>query len=131
MGIVSAILIVILLAVSVFLIANTIVTGISVRREEIRIMKYVGATDFFVKSPFIFEGIVIGIIGALIPLAIIFIIYNGAIVYIMSQLQTLNSIFTFIPVWDFFKVLAPVSLGLGAGIGLLGSAIATGRHLKV
>ena len=130
-GIVSAVLIIILLAVSVFLIANTIVTGISVRKEEIRIMKYVGATDFFVKSPFIFEGIIIGIIGAVIPLVIIYFIYNGAVRYIMGQLQTLNSIFSFIPVWDFFKILAPVAVGIGAGIGLLGSAIATGKHLDV
>ena len=130
-GIASAVLIIILLAVSVFLIANTIVTGITMRKEEIRIMKYVGATDFFVKSPFIFEGVIIGLIGALIPLVIIFIIYNGAAVYIMDQLQTLNQMFTFISVKSFFKLLVPVALVIGAGIGLLGSSIATGRHLKV
>ena len=130
-GIVSIALIIILLAVSVFLIANTIVTGITMRKEEIRIMKYVGATDFFVKSPFIFEGIIIGLIGAIIPLIIIFLIYNGVIAYIMGQFQTLNSLFTFIPVWNFFRVFAPVALVIGAGIGLLGSSIATGKHLKV
>lgn len=130
-GIVSIVLIAILLAVSIFLIANTIVTGITVRKEEIRIMKYVGATDFFVKSPFLFEGILIGLIGAVIPLIIIYLIYSGAIIYIMSQLQTVTRIFTFLPVWDIFKILVPVSLLIGAGIGFIGSSIATGRHIKV
>ena len=131
LGIISIVLIAVLLAVSIFLIANTIVTGITVRKEEIQIMKYVGATDFFVKSPFIFEGILIGIIGALIPLVILLLVYNGAIAYIMGQLQTLNSVFTFLPVWDVFKILVPVSLVIGAGIGLIGSSIATGKHIKV
>ena len=131
LGIISMVLIAVLLAVSIFLIANTIVTGITVRKEEIQIMKYVGATDFFVKSPFIFEGILIGIIGALIPLIILLLVYNGAIAYIMGQLQTLNNVFTFLHVWDVFKILVPVSLVIGAGIGLVGSSIATGKHIKV
>ena len=129
-GIVSIALIVILLAVSIFLIANTIVTGITVRREEIQIMKYVGASDFFVKSPFIFEGILIGLTGAIIPLIILFLIYNGAISYIMGQLQTLTSVFTFLPVWSIFRILIPVALVIGAGIGIIGSSIATGKHIK-
>ncbi|MBR6156671.1 MAG: permease-like cell division protein FtsX, partial [Lachnospiraceae bacterium] len=61
-------IIAILLAVSIFLISNTVMIGISVRKEEIAIMKYIGATDFFVRSPFVIEGIIIGAIGALIPL---------------------------------------------------------------
>jgi len=130
-SVVSIVLIVILLAVSVFLIANTIVTGITVRKEEIRIMKYVGATDFFVESPFIFEGIIIGLIGALIPLVIIFLAYNRAISYVMGQLQTIGNAFSFLPVLEIFKILGPVALVIGAGIGLLGSSIATGRHIKV
>ena len=130
-GIVSVSLIVILLAVSVFLIANTIVTGITVRSEEIRIMKYVGATDFLVESPFIFEGLIIGLVGALIPLIVISIIYNGAIIYIMGQLQTLDQVFTFLPAGDIFRILIPAAIIMGAGIGLLGSFIATRRHIKV
>lgn len=130
-GIISIILIAVLLMVSIFLIANTIVTGITVRKEEIQIMKYVGATDFFVKSPFLFEGIIIGLIGAIIPLIIIFLIYNGAVAFITAQLQALTSVFTFLSVWDIFKYLAPIALVIGAGIGLIGSAIATGKHIKV
>lgn len=130
-GIISIVLIVVLFAVSIFLIANTIITGIAVRKEEIQIMKYVGATDFFVKSPFIFEGIIIGVVGALIPLVIIFVGYEGAVSYVMGQLQTLKSVFTFLSVIDIFKILAPISIIIGAGIGIIGSSIATGKHIKV
>ena len=130
-GIVSIVLIAVLLMVSIFLIANTIVTGIALRKEEIQVMKYVGATDFFVKSPFLFEGVIIGLIGALIPLIILYVIYNGALIYIMSQLQTLTMVFSFLPVKEIFKYLAPISLVIGAGIGLIGSSIATGKHIKV
>ncbi|MCF0142110.1 MAG: ABC transporter permease [Parasporobacterium sp.] len=130
-GIVSIVLIAVLLAVSIFLISNTIITGIAVRKEEIRIMKYVGATDFFVKSPFIFEGVIIGLIGAIIPLIILYFIYNGAVQYIMMQLNVIAQTFTFLPVERIFIITAPLSIIIGAGIGLIGSFIATGRHIKV
>ena len=69
-------IIVILFAVSIFLISNTVTIGISVRKEEISIMKYIGATDFFVRSPFVIEGMLIGVIGALIPTGIIYVLYT-------------------------------------------------------
>ena len=68
-------IIVILLAVSIFLISNTVAIGISVRSEEINIMKYIGATDFFVRAPFVLEGMLIGLIGAAVPLGLI---YSGS-----------------------------------------------------
>ena len=68
---VSVGIIAILFAVSIFLISNTVTIGISVRKEEITIMKYIGATDFFVRSPFVIEGMLIGVIGALLPMSII------------------------------------------------------------
>jgi cell division transport system permease protein len=130
-GVVSLALIAVLLAVSVFLITNTIITGITLRKEELQIMKYVGATDFFVKSPFVFEGIIIGIIGALIPLVVLFFIYRSAMGFFMEQFQVVASVFTFMPLWDIFKVLIPVAFIIGAGIGFVGSTIATERHIKV
>ena len=72
-GYISAGIILILLGVAVFLISNTITVGISVRREEIGIMKLIGATDYFVRAPFVVEGIVIGLIGAVIPLGILYV----------------------------------------------------------
>ena len=73
---VSVGIIAILFAVSVFLISNTVTIGISVRKEEINIMKYIGATDFFVRSPFVIEGMMIGAVGAAIPLGVIYTLYN-------------------------------------------------------
>lgn len=78
-SIVSAVIIVILICVAVFLISNTVRTGIAVRREEIGIMKMIGATDFFVRAPFIVEGILIGLIGAVIPLCILYAMYGKII----------------------------------------------------
>ena len=80
---VSAGVIAILLAVSVFLISNTVAIGIAVRSEEINIMKYIGATDFFVKSPFVLEGMIIGFLGSLLPLVLIQGLYDKALTYIV------------------------------------------------
>lgn len=128
---VSVVLIIVLLAVSIFLITNTIITGITLRKEELQIMKYVGATDFFVKSPFVFEGIFIGIIGALIPLVILFFIYRSAMDFFIEQFQTISTVISVLPIRDVFTVLIPVALVIGAGIGFIGSSIATGKHIKV
>ena len=130
-GIISLVIGIVLFCVSVFLISNTITTGITMRSEEIRIMKYVGATDFFVKSPFVFEGIIIGLIGAIIPLLILFFVYRSAISYIMNQFNTITSAFSLMPIGDVFAFLIPVALILGAGIGLIGSSIATNKYIKV
>ena len=123
--------IVILLAVSIFLISNTVMIGISVRKEEINIMKYVGATDFFVRAPFVVEGLIIGLIGASIPLGIIYFIYNNAITMILERFSVLGDILTFLPVEAVFSTLTLVSLGLGAGIGFIGSFITVRKHLRV
>ncbi|MCR5398612.1 MAG: permease-like cell division protein FtsX [Lachnospiraceae bacterium] len=121
----------ILLAVSVFLISNTVMIGISVRREEIGIMKYIGATDFFVRAPFVVEGLIIGVIGAAIPLAIIYFIYIKAMAIIMERFSVIGSILQFLPVETVFATLIPVSLGIGAGIGLVGSFMTVRKHLRV
>lgn len=121
----------ILLAVSVFLISNTVMIGISVRKEEIGIMKYIGATDFFVRAPFVVEGLIIGIIGAAIPLGIIYFIYVKAMEIIMERFSMIGSILQFLPVEEVFATLIPVSLGIGAGIGLVGSFVTVRKHLRV
>ncbi|MBQ9607266.1 MAG: permease-like cell division protein FtsX [Lachnospiraceae bacterium] len=128
---VSLAIILILFAVSIFLISNTVAIGISVRREEIAIMKLIGATDFVVRSPFLFEGIILGLVGAAIPLVIIYYIYNKAIGYVIQEFAVLNSILAFLPVEQIFYTLVPIALILGVGIGFLGSAITVRRHLRV
>ncbi len=121
----------ILLAVSIFLISNTVMIGISVRKEEIGIMKYIGATDFFVRAPFVVEGLIIGIIGAAIPLGIIYFIYIKAMNIILERFSEIGSILQFLPVETVFSTLIPVSLGIGAGIGLIGSFVTVRKHLRV
>ncbi len=121
----------ILLAVSIFLISNTVTIGISVRKEEIGIMKYIGATDFFVRAPFVVEGLIIGVIGATIPLGIIYFIYINAMDIIMERFTEIGSILQFLPVEAIFSTLIPVSLGIGAGIGFLGSFVTVRKHLRV
>lgn len=124
-------IIAILFAVSIFLISNTVTIGIAVRKEEITIMKYIGATDFFVRSPFVIEGMLIGIIGALLPMGIIYVLYNKVIEYIMIKFHMLTKLLSFLPVEDVFGTLIPVSIGMGVGIGFLGSITTVRKHLRV
>ncbi len=124
-------IIAILLAVSVFLISNTVTIGISVRKEEINIMKYIGATDFFVRSPFVIEGILIGLIGALIPLGLIYFLYNQVIEYVVERFAMLSQLLQFLSVETIFNVLAPISVIVGVGIGFLGSITTVRKHLHV
>ncbi len=130
-GYVSVGIIGILLAVSVFLISNTVTIGISVRKEEIAIMKYIGATDFFVRSPFVIEGIIIGLLGSLLPLGIIYVVYNRVVEYVMIKFQVLTTLLNFLPVETIFATLIPVSVAMGVGIGFVGSFITVRKHLRV
>lgn len=128
---VSAANIAILLAVSVFLISNTVTMGITVRREEIAIMKYIGAKDSFVRAPFIFEGVLIGLVGAAIPLAMLYFLYDKAINYVLMKFELLKNILDFLPVAQVYKTLLPVGLALGIGIGFMGSFFTIRKHLHV
>lgn len=130
-GYVSMGIVAILLAVSLFLICNTIIVGIAVRREEISIMKLVGAKNFIVRSPFIIEGLLIGLIGSLIPLVLIYYIYTEVIVMSVDKFAALSDILKFMSVEQLFMKLLPISLILGIGVGVLGSAWAVRKRLKV
>ena len=130
-GYVAAGVILILLCVAVFLISNTVTIGIAVRREEIAIMKLIGATDYFVRAPFIVEGILIGIIGSLLPLLILYRMYRSIISYVGEKFLWLSGMMEFLPVDRVFSTLVPVGLILGVGIGFLGSRLTIRKHLKV
>ena len=127
----SIIIIAILLLISIFLISNTVSVGISVRKEEIGIMKYIGATDAFVRAPFVLEGMVLGGIGAAIPLAALYFLYNTAVEFILTKFNVLTGVVDFIPVWQIYQVLLPIGLLLGIGIGFIGSIWTTRKHLRV
>ncbi len=124
-------IIVILLAVSIFLISNTVAIGISVRAEEINIMKYVGATDFFVRAPFVLEGMLIGLLGAALPLWMLFGLYNYVLRLIVESFSILSGFLDFLPVEELFAVLTPLCLMVGVGIGFLGSVTTVKKHLQV
>ena len=130
-GYVAIGIIVLLLFVSVFLIGNTVTVGISVRKEEINIMKYIGATDFFVRFPFVIEGMIIGLIGSVVPLGVVYLIYNNVIGFVLNKFTVLSSILQFLPVQEVFHVLLPISLVIGVGIGFVGSFITVRKHIRV
>ncbi len=124
-------IVIILLAVSIFLISNTVNTGISVRKEEIAIMKLIGSKDAFVREPFIIEGIFIGIVGSIIPLILLYFMYEKVIKYMTGEFNFLSGMVKFIPIGTIFNTLVPVSLILGVGIGFIGSRITLHKHLRV
>ncbi len=130
-GVISIAILVILICVAIFLISNTVRTGIAVRREEIGIMKMIGATDMFVRSPFIVEGIFIGAVGAVAPLIILYFVYGRVITYVAERFGFLNNMITFVSARSVFTILIPISLILGIGIGYLGSRITVRRHINV
>ncbi|MEG1291127.1 MAG: permease-like cell division protein FtsX [Lachnospiraceae bacterium] len=130
-GYISAGIILILLCVAVFLISNTVTVGIAVRREEISIMKLIGATDYFVRAPFIVEGILIGLLGSVFPLLLLFFMYRNIIVYVAEKFQWVSRIMNFLPANQVFTTLIPVGLLLGVGIGFLGSRLTIRKHLQV
>ena len=130
-GYVSIAIIIILFGVSIFLISNTVTMGITVRKEEIAIMKYIGAKDFVVRSPCIIESLIMGLVGALIPLGLLYALYGKAVSYILNHFSILNNIIEFLPVKEVYVWLLPIGLILGVGMGFFGSFFTVRKHLKV
>ncbi|MCI8563609.1 MAG: ABC transporter permease [Lachnospiraceae bacterium] len=127
---ISATIIILLLMVSVFLISTAVATGIRVRKDEISIMKYIGATELFIKLPFIVEGVVIGIVGAALPLVLLWLIYERVVGFILEHFSVLSQWLTFIDVAEEFRTLIPLSFLVGIGIGFTGSVMSVRKHLK-
>lgn len=127
-GVISGAIIILLLGISIFLISTTVSTGITVRREEISIMKLIGASDFFIRGPFIFEGMLLGLVGACIPLGILYFCYDYMIQYMDNQFSALS--LRFLSMGDIYGKLIPISLLIGLGIGLCGSFFTVRRHLR-
>jgi cell division transport system permease protein len=124
-------IILILMAVSIFLVSNTVSIGVAVREEEISIMKLIGAANGFIKAPFRAEGMIIGIFGALIPTAIIFAGYEGIINWMNDKFHVVTVFMKFVPIQQIMLYLLPLSLIVGIVIGLLGSSITIRKYLKV
>ncbi len=127
----SLIIIVCLVVVSVVIIINTIKITVNNRRVEISIMKYIGATDWFIRWPFIIEGVLIGVIGAVIPVLMCWLGYAGAIQAIYDKVVVLQNLIEFKSAPSVFLVLLPLSLTIGVGIGIVGSVTSLHKYLKV
>lgn len=124
------ILIGILLVISIFIISNTIKTTVIARQTEIGIMKYVGATNGFIRGPFIMEGTILGIIGSLISIFIVMFGYKYAIGILNTSLNGMLSTYL-IPQKAISKDIIIIFVTLGAGVGIVGSLISLRRFLKV
>ena len=129
--IVSIVVLSLLVIISIFIIANTIKLTVHARRKEISIMKYVGATDSFIRWPFIIEGIIIGIIAAIISLAILGLAYNLIISKLGNSAVLAKIGMSLLRFANISTLLVIVYLVLGIGIGALGSTISMRKYLKV
>lgn len=129
--IISGVILVILVFISVFIITNTIKLTVHARRKEISIMKYVGATNGFIRWPFMVEGMIIGIISVLISILILGGTYNTVATQIEQALVNVRVDIPLLTMQDMFGTLLTVYLILGIGIGALGSAISMKKYLEV
>ena len=127
----TAVFLVLLIVISVFIISNTIKLTVHARRKEISIMKYVGATNSFIRWPFIIEGITIGILSALISVVLIGILYNIITTNIMASELAATINLSLLSFSDMFTLIMIVYVGLGIGIGIIGSTISMRKYLKV
>lgn len=130
-GLLSAVMIGVLLAVSVFLINNTISVAAAFRRQESQIMRLIGATNFMIRAPFIVEGVVIGMIGAAIPLVAMYFLYTRSVLYLTERFQILSNVFVFLSMQEIYPQMIVVALALGGGIGFFGSYMTIRKYLKV
>ena len=126
---VSAVILVLLIFISIFIIANTIKLTVHARRKEISIMKYVGATNGFIRWPFMVEGIIIGVVSAMFSVLVLGLAYNYITGRAVGMAQTIQ--INLLQFSDTFSLLILIYLVLGIGIGTIGSAISMKKYLEV
>lgn len=112
---------------AVFLISHSIRLAVLLRRKEIMIMRYVGATSWFIRSPFILEGLTLGLLGAILPLVAFYYTYSAATGWVGSNIHFISMI----PSTQIMGELTKILLPLGIGLGVLGSMFSMGRYLRV
>lgn len=128
---VGIILLLVMIIIAMEIIMNTIKLTVFVRRNEINIMKYVGATDRFIRGPFIVEGLVIGIVGAIIPCAVCWFFYDQIVNIIYNEFSLVHKLFELKTGSDIFVTVIPLAILLGGGIGALASITSIRKHLNV
>ena len=124
-------IILMLLAVAVFLISNTISVAAGMRKNENKIMRLIGATNFMIRAPFVVEGTILGLLGAAIPLGAMYFGYRQTVAYVVGRFQILSGIIRFLPIEEIYPSMAAISLALGGGLGLVVSFLTIRKHLKV
>ena len=129
--IVSVVIIAILAIISIGIIMNTIKLTVFIRKNEIGIMKYVGATDWFIRWPFIVEGVIICLIGPAIPSVISWLSYDRIVDYFNTHISVLNTLVSLKSGSEIFIVTIPVALLVGALLGAVGSITSVRKHLRV
>lgn len=130
-GLISALIIGVLLAVAVFLISNTISVAAAFRRRENEIMRYIGATNFMIRAPFLVEGLLLGFLGALVPLGGIWVLYEKGMLYLEENYFMITGLVEPLALGTIFPYMTGGALMLGVGIGLLVSFVTIQRHLRV
>lgn len=120
-------LLVVLIAISVFIISNTIKLGMFARRKEINIMKFVGATNWFIRWPFVIEGVVLGTIGAAVALVIIILGYKSVLPVLSGFMGNIK----LLDVYEVVPVVAGSFAAMGIGMGIIGSVMSIRKHLHV
>ena len=123
-------IILLLSIVSLFIIANTIKIALYARKREINIMKYIGATNWFIRWPFIIEGMTLGFLGAAIALGSVYVLYGFIFSKLSSEAYSLIGGYL-LPVSTIFDNIAIIFASMGIGIGVLGSLVSLRRYLKV
>ena len=94
-------------------------------------MKLIGATDYVIRAPFVIEGMILGLVGAALPLVAVYFVYNRAVSYVRERFEALSSLLQFLNVHEVFVTLVPVALIMGVGIGLIGSYFTVRKNLRV
>ena len=128
--IISGGLIFILMAVAVFLIRTTISTGINVRKEEISIMNIIGATEFFVRAPFVVEGVMIGILGSILPVVILYLAYGEVARTLKEQFESVFATISFIERTEIMQQFVPLALVFSLGLGIIASHMTAKRQIR-
>lgn len=131
LGMISLAVIGVLLAVAMFLINNTISVAAAFRKRESEIMRLIGATSFMIRAPFLVEGLLLGLAGAVIPLVAIYFLYTRSVAFLVERFHILAELFYFIPIEGIYPVMVAVAMALGVGIGFIGSFFTIRKYLRV
>ena len=131
MKVITLVLSSLLAFIAVTIISNTVKLTVMARRKEIAIMKYVGATEDFIKWPFILEGMLLGMVGAVIAIFLVLFTYEKFLIYYYEQGSLFFSLFKFVQISDVSVVLAVIFTVFGVGIGVFGSMMSMNKYLKL